>query len=467
MNWRSVFNSIIGQQDSQAPENVLDVALDRWVPPQGPDLDDWDSDADWTMQQQRPLRARRLLWSTLLLVVLLLLWAAVAQVDEVTRGEGRVIPTSQLQIVQAVDGGVVENLPVREGDVVYAGDVLLRIDPTRFVSNLRENRAQYYALTVKAQRLEALSRGEPFKPSADVQKAVPDMVAHEQRLYESSLAEIEAQISIAQRRRDQRQQEMLGARARREQAKRALVLAEQELSVTKPLVGSGAVSEVEVLRLEREVSQLTGDRDQAISQILRLQAAIRESERAIQEVEFNFRKLLQNELSDTLAKLESLSESRSALADRVAKAEVRSPMHGTVKRVLVSTVGAVVQPGQALIEIVPLNDALLLEARISPKDIAFLRPDQAAVVKFTAYDFAIYGALDAVVEHISADSVIDERGDAYYLVRVRTLQSELGDGLPIIPGMVAQVDVLTGKKTILNYLLKPVLRAKANALSER
>lgn len=466
MSWQSFYRSITGQS-GPAESSGLDAALDRWVPRQGPDLDDWDSDADWTLQQQRPLRARRLLWTTLILVLLLLLWASVAKVDEVTRGEGRVIPTSQLQIVQAVDGGVVEALQVREGQEVQAGDVLLRIDPTRFVSNLRENRAQYYALTVKAQRLEALSRGQAFSPSEEVETAVPDMVAHERRLYESSLAEIEAQISIAQRRRDQRQQEMMGARAKRDQAKRALTLAEQELAVTRPLVGSGAVSEVEVLRLERDVSQLSGERDQAISQILRLQAAIREAERAIQEVEFNFRKRNQNELSETLAKLESLSESRSALADRVDKAEVRSPMHGTVKRVLVSTVGAVVQPGQALVEIVPLNEALLLEARISPKDIAFLRPEQAAVVKFTAYDFAVYGALDAVVEHISADSVVDERGDAYFLVRVRTLQSELGEGLPIIPGMVAQVDVLTGKKTILNYLLKPVLRAKSNALSER
>ena len=173
------------------------------------------------------------------------------------------------------------------------------------------------------------------------------------------------------------------------------------------------------------------------------------------------------ELSDTMAKLSSLSEGKAALSDRVKHAEVKSPMRGTVKRLMINTVGGVVQPGKEVAEVVPLDDALLLEAQIKPQDIAFLRPGQPALVKFTAYDFAIYGGLDATVDHIGADTVMDDRGNAFYIVRVRTKESSLGSDLPIIPGMVAQVDVLTGKKTILNYLLKPVLRAKANALTER
>jgi adhesin transport system membrane fusion protein len=176
---------------------------------------------------------------------------------------------------------------------------------------------------------------------------------------------------------------------------------------------------------------------------------------------------LRNELSDTLGKLGSMSEGARVLQDKVKHAELRAPVRGTVQRVLVSTVGAVVQPGKEIIEIVPLDDALILEARVKPQDIAFLRPGQPAVVKFTAYDFAVYGGLEAEVQQISADTVTDDKGNAYYMVRVRTREASLGEGLPIIPGMVAQVDVLTGKKTILSYLLKPVLRAKANALSER
>ncbi len=431
------------------------------------DVSDWVNDADWMLADQRPLRARRALWLTVLVVILLVIWADFAEIDEVTRGEGRVIPSSQVQVVQAVDGGVVEQIRVREGQVVSAGATLLRIDPTRFVSNLRENRSQFLALMVKAARLHALVQRKPFQAPLEAQQRVPDIVDLESRLYTSTLEEMDAQISIARRQKDQRQREAEEAVARRDQARRGLELANQELNVTRPLMSTGAVSEVEVIRLEREVSRLKGERDQAVSQILRLQSAIIESERKIEEVELNFRNRLQGELAETLARLDSLRESQAGLVDRVDKAEVLSPVRGTVKRLHVNTIGAVVQPGQQLVEIVPLDDALLLEAKIPPRDIAFLRPDMAAVVKFTAYDFAIYGALDATVEHISADSVIDEEGNAFFLIRLRTRDAFIGDGLPIIPGMVAEVDVLTGRKSILDYLLKPVLRAKSRALTER
>lgn len=428
---------------------------------------DWTGDADWARLQQEPLRARRLLRGAALVLILLVVWAAFAEVDEVTRGEGKVIPSSQVQIVQSVDGGVVEDLLVREGQLVNAGDLLLRVDPTRFESSLLENRAQFLALKAKAARLEALTRGTALVFPPEVAKEAPDIVDHERRLYESSVAETDAQVSIARQQLTQRQQELVEAKARHDQATRAHELASKELSVTRPLIQSGAVSEVDILRLERDVSRLRGERDQSAAQISRIQAAIAEASRKIQEVELNARNEQRNELSDTLSKLGSLSEGSRALADRVKHAEIRSPVRGTVKRLLVNTVGGVVQPGKEVVEIVPLDDALILEAKVKPKDIAFLRPEQDAKVKFTAYDFAIYGGLDAKVEQIGADTVTDDKGNAFYIVRVRTLKSKLGENLPIIPGMVAEVDILTGKKTVLSYLLKPVLRAKANALSER
>ena len=400
-------------------------------------------------------------------VLILLVWAAFAPIDEVTRGEAKVVPSTQLQVIQTVDGGVVEEMPVREGQIVNAGDLLLRIDPTRFVSSLLENRAQYFALQVKAARLKALTSGTAMTVPPEAEREVPDIVAHERRLYDSTRAEMEAQMSIARQQLNQREQELNEVRSRREQAGRSFDLVQQELTVTEPLLASGAVSEVDLLRLRRDVSRLRGERDQASSQILRIQSAINEANGKIQEVELNFRNQLRNELSDTMNKLGSLSEGSRALEDRVKHAEIRSPVRGTVKRLLVSTVGGVVQPGKEVVEIVPLDDALILEAKITPKDIAFLRPGQNAVVKFTAYDFAIYGGLDAVVEQISADSVTDDKGNAFYIVRVRTLKSSLGENLPIIPGMVAEVDILTGKKTVLSYLIKPVIRAKANALTER
>lgn len=428
---------------------------------------DWAGDADWAQLQQEPLRARKLLRIAAVVVLLLLLWSAFAEIDTVTRGEAKVVPTSQVQIIQSVDGGIVEEIKVHEGQIVNAGQLLMRVDPTRFASNLGESRANQWSLRAKALRLEALTQGTPFNPPADLLREAPEQVAQERSLYESRRAEISAQISITQSQLSQRQQELNEVRARKEQAERSLELTQKELNATRPMVATGAVSEVEVLRLEREVARLRGDRDQATAQISRVHAAIAEAQRKIEEVQLNVRNQMSAELSDTMSKLSALQEGGRALEDKVAKADIKSPVRGTVKRLLVTTQGAVVQPGKEVMEIVPLDDVLILEAQVTPRDIAFLRPGLDAMVKFTAYDFSIYGGMDAVVENISADSVVDQKGNAFYIVRLRTKKSSLGDNLPIIPGMVAQVDILTGKKTVLSYLLKPVLRAKANALSER
>lgn len=445
----------------------VDRLFARWIPPHVDEDLDWVSDAEWARIQQEPLRARTVLRWLLVLLVVFLLWAAVAEVDEVTRGTGKVIPSRQVQIIQSVDGGVVSEILAREGQVVEAGQLLFKIDETRFVSSLRESRAQYLSLLAKAARLRALAEGRPFDPPGEVLQESPQLVEEERTLYNSRRAELDAQLGIARQQLSQRSQELNEARARREQAAQAYDLTARELSVTRPLASSGAVSEVELLRLERDVGRYRGERDQAAAQITRVQSAIAEASRKIQEVELNFRNEARIELADVTAKLNSLSEGSTALSDRVKHAAVKSPVKGTVKRLLVTTVGGVVQPGKEIAEIVPLEDTLLLEARVSPKDIAFLHPGQKAVVRFTAYDFAVYGALDAVVDQIGADTVTDEKGNAYYMVRVRTLKSSLGKNLPILPGMVADVDVMTGKKTVLAYLLKPILRAKTYALSER
>lgn len=454
-------------RDDSHNQTALGRLVKRLTPAERQEQLDWAGDTEWALLQQEPLRARRLLYIASATLLLLLLWAALAQIDEVTRGEARVVPTSQVQIVQSVDGGVVEELAVKEGDVVNADQLLLRIDPTRFVSNMQESRVGELALQVKVLRLQALTRGVPFKPSADLIREAPDVVAQETRLYESRQAEINAQISIARNQLTQRQQELNEVQARRVQADRGLELMLKELNATRPMIASGAVSEVEVLRLEREVARLRGDRDQATAQISRVQAAILEASRKIEEVQLTSRNQMSGELSDAMSKLATLSQGGVALQDKIKHADIKSPVRGTVKRLLVNTLGAVVPPGKEVVEVVPLDDTLILEVQIVPKDIAFLRPGQHAMVKFTAYDFSIYGGLDAELFAISPDSVLDEKGNAFYHVRVRTNKPNLGANLPIIPGMVAQVDILTGKKSVLSYLLKPVLRAKANAMSER
>jgi adhesin transport system membrane fusion protein len=452
---------------SGASDATFGPLVKRLTPTDDQEQLDWAGDADWARLQQEPLRARRLLRLAAGALVLLVVWAAFAQLDEVTRGEARVVPTTQVQIIQSVDGGVVKELLVREGQVVEAGQLMLRVDPTRFVSTLLESQASQQALQAKALRLEALTRGTPFNPPPELRRDAPEVVAQEMRLYESTRAGISAQVFIARNQLSQRQQELNEVRARREQAERSLELMTREITATRPLVATGAVSEVEVLRLDREVAGLRGDRDQSIAQIARVQSAIQEASRKIEEVQLSSRNRMSAELSETMGRLASQSQGELALQDKVEQADIKSPVRGTVKRLLVNTVGAVVQPGKEVVEVVPLDDTLILEVQIRPKDIGFLRPGQSATVKFTAYDFSIYGGLEAEVSQIGADSVVDEKGNAFFRVKVRTLKPSLGADLPIIPGMVAQVDILTGKKTVLSYLLKPVLRAKANALTER
>jgi adhesin transport system membrane fusion protein len=445
----------------------IDRLFARWIPEKTDEDLDWAADSEWAQIRQEPIRTRAVLRWIGVVLLILLLWATFAKVDEVTRGAAKVTPSKQVQVIQSVDGGVVSEILVHEGQVVEPGQLLFKIDETRFVSSLAENRAQYLALLAKAARLRALAEGRAFVVPPEVAKEAPALASQELNLYNARRIELDTQLGIARQQYAQRSQELNEIKVRRDQAAQGYELTAKELAVTKPLVGAGAVSEVEMLRLERDVSRYRGDRDQAAAQIIRVQAAIAESSRKIQEVDISFRNEARMELADTMGKLNSLSAGSSALSDRVKHANVKSPVKGIVKRLLVTTVGGVVQPATEIAEIVPLEDVLLLEVRIQPRDIAFLHPGQKAVVRFTAYDFAIYGSMDAVVDHIGADTVTDDEGNAFYLVRVRTLQSSLGKNLPIIPGMVAEVDIMTGKKTVLSYLLKPILRAQAHALTER
>ena len=434
-----------------------------------PELRSFELEADELMSRSRIVRAQRIVRAALVVVVLLIGWASVAHIDEVTRGDGKVIPSRQLQVVQSLDGGVVTEILVREGQVVEEGQLLLKVDETRATSGVRESEAQAFALRVKQARLRALAENSPFVPPAAKQMTAQEgrILDEERNLYLSRVTELRAMVSINQQQLAQREQELSEARSRRAAAQRALDLADQELRKTRPLLASGAISEVEVLRLDREVSRNRGDVEQTGAQIARIQAAIGEAQRKVQETELTFRNEARREMADVMGRLNAISQGAVALEDKVNKSQVKSPVRGRVQRLLANTVGGVVQPGKDIVEIVPLDDALVLEAKVQPKDIAFIHPGQAATVKFTAYDFSIYGGLDAKVDNISPDTQVDERGNAFYIVRVRTEQPRFGADQPIIPGMTAEVDILTGKKTVLSYLLKPILKARAYALSER
>jgi adhesin transport system membrane fusion protein len=397
-------------------------------------------------------------------------WAGWARLDEVTRGDGKVIPSSQVQVVQNLEGGIVADLLVREGDIVEHDQVLVRIDDVRAASDLRETRTRHLALLGALGRLRAEVEGTEVAFAPEVLAEAPDVAHNERALYNARHEALESELEVLRSQASQREQELTELATRLGQLERSHALAVEELEITEPLASSRVVSKVQLLRLQREVNDLEGELEATRLAAPRVEAAVREAKRRIEERYLDFRAEAQRELNAVQAEAAALREVLTAEADKVSRTEVRSPVRGTVKQLFVNTVGGVLQPGEPLIEIVPLEDNLLVEARVRPADIAFLHPGQPAMVKVTAYDFAIYGGLEGVVEDISADTITDERGESFYRVRVRTDDNALhkaDEPLPIIPGMTTQVDILTGEKTVLDYLLKPVLRAWNRALRER
>ena len=441
--------------------------VDRAVPTETRDDLAWSEEADLAILEQAPLKAKKLMYCILAILVATIIWAYYAKVDEVTRGEGRVVPSRQVQVIQSLDGGIVSEILIKEGQLVNIGTPLIKIDETRAVSSLRENKGQYLALLAKQARLKALADGSAFNPPAEVQKETP--LAHEQEyaLYNASREEMDSIVNIARDQKEQREKELIEVLSKKEIAEKTYESANKELAANRPLLVSGAVSEIDILKLERDATRARGEIDQSKAQISRIQSSISEAKRKIIESEQNFRSKVRTELNETSAKIASLTETSVALTDKVKQSTLKSPVNGKVSRLFFNTVGGVIQPGKEVLEVVPTDDALVIETKVQIKDIAFLRPKQPAIVKLTAYDYTIYGTLDAVVDEISPNSTVDDKGNAYYIVRVRTLKNSLGENQPIIAGMQAQVDILTGKKTILSYLLKPVLKAKSYAFSER
>ena len=446
---------------------VVDWIFSPWIKDESTSSFDWEQDARRAYFDQQPLRARAILYAVVVTMICLIAWSALAKIDEVTRGQGKVIPSRQVQVIQSQDGGVVTELLVREGDFVEEEQLLVRLDQTRSQSSFRENRAEFQALSVKASRLRALVEKTELVPDPALAEAVPKIVAEEIALMVLRRSELTLALEIAQAQLVQRGEELVELTAREAQAARSLELANRELTITRPMVASGAVSEVEILRLEREVNELSGERQQADAQMHRIESSIVEAQSKLSSVEVEFNNEVREELADTLSRINSLRETGEGLSDRVRGTEIRSPVKGTIKQLYFYTIGGVVLPGKEIIEIVPADDTLFLEVRIRPKDIAFMVPGQEALVKFTAYDFVVYGGLKGVVEHIGADTVMDEEGNPFYEVIVRTIKSSLASDKPIIPGMVVEVDILTGKKTVLAYLMKPILRAKQYAMTER
>ncbi len=410
------------------------------------------------------------LWVTALFFVAAGVWAYYAPLDEVTVGVGRVIPSSQVQVIQNLEGGIVSEILVGEGDVVAAGDMLLRLDDTRFSSSFGESRLQRSALEARIARLSAEAEGAEFQAPTGIAQSALAMFDRERSLFESRRRELESNLRILEQQSEQKQQDLAELRARKKRLEGSVGLLRREYAISAPLAREGVISEVEILRLRRELNDLRGEFDSVALSIPKAESALSEIAEKMGELRVRFRTDAMDALTEAQTELSRLGENLRAAEDRFTRTAVRSPVRGTIKKLHVATVGGVIQPGMDLVEIVPLDGSLLVEARIRPADIAFLRPGQEATVKLTAYDYSIYGGLSARLEHISADTIADEDGESFYLIRLRTddiLTGPDGGQLDIIPGMTALVDILTGKKTVMEYLLKPVLKAKAYALRER
>lgn len=420
--------------------------------------------------EDAPRVVRLTIWGLIAFVVFCLLWANFAVVDEVTRGDGKAIPSSRLQKIQNLEGGIVAELFVREGQIVNAGDPLLRLDDTRFASNVGETEADRLALLLRVERLSAEVQDRELVVADEVREKAPRQADNEIQLFNSRKQQLLDEVAGLEEQLIQRQQELREFASKQGQFRNSLSLLRQEIRMSEPLVAEGAISQVEVLRLKRAEVEARGQLEATTLAIPRAESAIKEVERKIDETRGRFRSDALTQLNEARTELSKIQSTGKALEDRVNRTLVISPVRGIVKQLLVTTIGGVIQPGSDLVEIVPLGENLLVEARIRPQDIAFLHPGQEAVVKFTAYDYTIYGGLKAELEQIGADTVTDDDGNSFYVIKLRTNKSHLGSEehpLLIIPGMVASVDIITGKKSVLSYLLKPIIRARAEALRER
>ncbi|NOQ94444.1 MAG: HlyD family type I secretion periplasmic adaptor subunit [Methylophaga sp.] len=397
-------------------------------------------------------------------------WAYETSLDEVTRGDGKVVPSSKIQVIQNLEGGILSEVLVAEGQIVEKGEILLKIDDTRFSSSFRETELKYYELLVRSVRLKAESLDVRFIIPAEVTEADPILAENEMALYKTRRLELDSAVSVLKQQEAQRQQELVERRARQVQLNKSYELSDQELKMSEPLVEAGVLSEVEILRLKRSANDLFGEMEANRLAMPRIRSALAEVKQKVEEQRIQFRTEAASQFSEVHAELARTKETVFSLEDRVTRTQVRSPVKGTIKQLKINTVGGIIQPGMDLLEIVPIEDNLLIEAKIRPADIAFLRPGQEAMIKLTAYDFSIYGGLPAKLERISADTITNEKDESFYLIYLRTEKNYIDSSkgkLNIIPGMTTSVDILTGKKTVLDYLLKPILKAKNEALRER
>lgn len=421
--------------------------------------------------RMRPSNAAIILFSTIIALILCgFVWAWMSKVEEITRGQGQVVPTQDIQVVQSLEGGVLQELLVAEGQKVEKGQILLRISDVQFSSEERGTEARSLSLRAKKARLEAEARGGEFQLPQEIREKTPIIAKNEQALYESRQKELQNTYAILDDRIAKASAELASVKAQINQYYSSRKLLNDELKITKEMVRQRAVPKIEEIRLNREINDLSGQINSNTQKKKALEAELQvaQKERSSQLDKFQSQAL--GELNQVETEISGLKENLKSIGDRVDRAELRAPVDGIVNRIAIKTIGGVVEPAMQLLEIVPLDDELKILAQVKPEEIAFIHPGQPAKVKITAYDPQKYGSLDGTLIRLGAGSVTDQEGNISFEIEVRTEKNYMGDEenpLPITPGMVAEVEVITGKRTILEYLLKPILRARDRAFTER
>ncbi len=416
-----------------------------------------------------PSRIRTVLYLWLAAIFLFIVWAAFSQVDEISRGTGEVVSSAHNKMIQHLEGGIVQQILVKEGQSVTKNQVLLKIKNEKSTSSFASNTMEAYALQAKLVRLKAEGLGGAFS-EGNVSAALQPYIDNERALFNSNRLDLNAKISGLSEKLTQSRQSLSEAKSTKAHLRHSLDLINEEVRMTGPMVEKGVKSRVDYLKLQRDANQAEDQYQSTSLSIPRLASVIQETARSIEEARAKFRADAQTQYNETLSKLQTLQANGTALSDEVDRTTVRSPMDGVVQSLFVHTIGGVVKPGDDLIEIVPRGERLVAEVKIKPSDIAFIYPGQRAVVKLSAYDFSIYGSLEGKVSLISADTQTNKKEDVYYIVQIVTDKSYIqhnGKRLTILPGMTVNADIITGRKSVLDYILKPILKTKQNMLSER
>ena len=431
---------------------------------------DFMSSVSSAILEQSPSKINRVLKFWIITIVVFILWASFASIDEITRGSGKAIPDGSNQVVQNLEGGIISEILIKEGDSVKKDDILLKISNTKASSEFETSRLKLKELEAKAIRLSAEAYEKPFEiPQVDdIEFNI--LIENEKSLYLSDMVEFRAKDSTIVAQIEQKKQEFLEIEQRIESLKYSVSIITEELNMIRPMVEQGVKSKVDFLKMQREANDIDQQLQAAQIQLPKQVNMIEEFRKKRIENRLVFQNESKKELNEVLAEANRIKATELALSDSVNRTIIKSPVNGIIQKLYINTIGGVTKPGDALVEVVPSDSNLLFEVKIKPKDIAFIAFGAKAVVKISAYDFSIHGGLDGVVIGISPDTITDEDGETFYLIRVKTQKSYLGteeNPLKIIPGMVSDVDIITGEKTIMQYILKPILKSKQYVFTEK